>query len=380
MTEIEHFSEAVSTWFSWAPAWLVASALYAACLGLALILHRLAHGFLARLVADRGLFWRSLVSRTRTVGQLGMLCLGLSVATSLAPLEAAGLDIAGRIFLIGLIGVATLGARTALHIWTTLHLRRFKLDADDNLTARQHVTQVKILRRTADTILVVIGIAAMLMTFDAVRQYGISLLASAGAAGLVVGLALQPLLKNLFAGIQLALTQPIRIDDVLVVEGEWGRVEEISSTYVVVRIWDLRRLIVPLSHFIEQPIENWTREGSQIIGAVPLYLDYKAPVDVIRNKARELVEGSKLWDGQVFGVQVTDASPSTITVRTIASSRNSTDAWDLRCMLREKLVEFLQDEYPDALPRTRSVVVGRPANDTIAALAGAGAEQLGGGE
>ena len=384
LNDVDKLADTAASWFSWAPNWLVAGALYVVFLSLAVVLHRLIHGALMRLVANRDLFWRSLVSRTKTVGQLGMLCVGLAIATSIAPLDGAGLDIAGKIFVIGLIGVATLGARTALHIWTTLHLRRFKLDADDNITARQHITQVRILERTADTLLVVIGIAATLMTFDAVRQYGISLLASAGAAGLVVGLALQPLLKNLIAGIQLALTQPIRIDDVLVVEGEWGRVEEISSTYVVVRIWDMRRLIIPLSYFIEQPIENWTREGAQIIGVVPLYLDYKAPIDVIRKKARELVEGSKLWDGDVFGVQVTDASPSSIKVRTIATSRNSSDSWDLRCLLREELVKFLQDEYPDALPRARTLVVGRPGGDVVAAAAGTGtgaeAEQLGGGD
>ena len=376
MAELAYWAERAGALFAWAPNWLIATALYIVCLGIAYALHRMLYSLLTRLVADRDLFWRSLVARTRTAGLLGMLCVGLAVATSFAPLDGAGLDIAGKIFVIGLIGVATLGARTALHIWTTLHLRRFKLDADDNLAARQHITQVRILKRTVDTLLIVVGIAAMLMTFDAVRQYGISLLASAGAAGLVVGLALQPLLKNLFAGIQLAITQPIRIDDVLVVEGEWGRVEEISSTFVVVRIWDMRRLIVPLSYFIEQPIENWTREGSQIIGTVPLYLDYKAPIEAIRDKARELVEGSKYWDGQVFGVQVTDASPSTIKVRTIASAHNSSDVWDMRCMLREELIGFLQKEHPDALPRGRTLVVGRTDADSLAAAVGGDSEQL----
>ncbi len=380
MTDLEQWAETASAGMAWVPDWALATALFAACLGAAHYLHRLIHSVLTRLVAERGLFWRSLVSRTYLTGQLGMLCIGLAVATSFAPLPASGVDIAGKILVVGLIGMAFLAGRTALHIWTTLHLRRFKLDSDDNLAARQHVTQVRILKRTADTLLIVVGIASMLMTFDGVRQYGVSLLASAGAAGLVVGLALQPLLKNLFAGIQLAITQPIRIDDVLVVEGEWGRVEEISSTYVVVRIWDMRRMILPLSYFIEQPIENWTREGSQIIGTVPLHLDYKAPIDAIRKKARELVEGSKLWDGQTFGVQVTNATASTITVRTIATSRNSSDAWDLRCMLREELIRFLQDEYPEALPRTRSMVVGTHGNDMLAAAVGANAEQLGGSE
>ncbi len=378
MTDLKQWTETASSWLSLMPDWLVTTVLYVVCLAAAFFIHRFIHSNITKLVAERGLFWRSLVSRTYLAGQLGMLCIGLAVATSLAPLQSTGVNIAGKILVVGLIAIAFLGARTALHIWTTLHLRRFTLDSDDNLAARQHVTQIRILKRTADTLLIVVGIASMLMTFDGVRQYGVSLLASAGAAGLVVGLALQPLLKNLFAGIQLAITQPIRIDDVLVVEGEWGRVEEISSTYVVVRIWDMRRLILPLSYFIEQPVENWTREGSQIIGSVPLHLDYTAPIDAIRKKARELVEGSKLWDGQVFGVQVTDATSSTITVRTIATSRNSSDAWDLRCMLREELIRFLQNEYPEALPRNRSMVVGKQGNDMLAAAVGADAEQLGG--
>ena len=285
------------------------------------------------------------------------------MATSFAPLDGGGLEIAGKIFVVGLIAVATLAARTALHIWTTLHLRRFKLDAEDNLTARQHITQVRILKRTVDTLLIVVGIAAMLMTFEAVRQYGISLLASAGAAGLVVGLALQPLSRTCSPAS--SLPSPSRFASTTcwwsrASGGESRKFPRPSWSY---RIWDLRRLIVPLSYFIEQPIENWTREGAQIIGAVPLYLDYKAPIEAIREKARQLVEGSKAWDGEVFSVQVTDASPSTIKVRTIASARNSSDAWDLRCMLREELVGFLQKEHPDALPRGRTLVVGRTGAD-----------------
>ena len=377
MTDLDPALAAFETWLAFLPDWLISAAIYAVCLAAAFYLHRFIFDMLKRLVANRDLFWRSLVTRTRGVGQLGMLCLGLTIATPFAPLDGAGIALAGKILIVGLIGVAFLASRTALHIWTTLHLRRFKLDSDDNLAARQHVTQVKILRRVVDTLIVVVGIAAMLMTFDEVRQYGISLLASAGAAGLVVGLALQPLMKNLFAGIQLAITQPIRIDDVLVVEGEWGRVEEITSTYVVVRIWDFRRLILPLSYFIEQPFENWTREGAQIIGSIPLFLDYQAPIEAIRSRAEELCKASKLWDGEVFSVQVTDASPSTIKVRIIASSRNSSDGWDLRCHLREELIGFLQQNHPEALPRARTVFVGGQASGAVMAHID-DAEQMGG--
>jgi small-conductance mechanosensitive channel len=375
MAELEQAAGSIAAWFSFMPNWLVAALLYAVCLGVAALFYRILFSFLTRLVAERDLFWRSLVARTRMPGLLGMLCLGLATATSFAPLEAGGLDIAGKILVVGVIAAATLAARTAIHIWTTLHLRRFKLDADDNLTVRQHVTQVRILKRVVDTLLIVVGVAAMLMTFDNVRQYGVSLLASAGAAGIVVGLALQPLLKNLFAGIQLALTQPIRIDDVLVVEGEWGRVEEISSTFVVVRIWDLRRLILPLSYFIEKPFQNWTREGSRIIGAVELFLDYQAPMDKIRARAKKFVEASPLWDRDVFSVQVTESGPATMKVRVIVSVRNSGEAWDLRCQLREDLITYLRQEFPESLPRSRAMVVGADGRTELAGALGQEIEQ-----
>jgi small-conductance mechanosensitive channel len=187
-------------------------------------------------------------------------------------------------------------AHTALHIWTTVYLRRFKLDAEDNLLARKHVTQARILRRVATTFIVTLAISAALMSFEGVRQYGVSLLASAGAASIVVGLALQPVLKNLFAGIQIAVTQPIRIDDALLVEGEWGNVEEITSTYVVMRLWDWRRLILPLSYFIERPFQNWTREESALIGTVMIYLDYSVPIDAVRKQVEAIVAGSpSVW-------------------------------------------------------------------------------------
>ncbi len=170
--------------------------------------------------------------------------------------------------LIGTIALMGWFAITVLHIWTVIYLRRFKLDSEDNLLARKHVTQLRILQRIAATLIVIITLSAGLMTFEGVRQYGVSLLASAGAAGIVVGLALQPMLKNMIAGVQLAVTQPIRIEDALLIENEWGNVEEITSTYVVIRLWDLRRLIVPLSYFIEKPFQNWTREGARLIGSV----------------------------------------------------------------------------------------------------------------
>jgi len=208
------------------------------------------------------------------------------------------------------------------------------------------------------------------MTFEPVRQYGVSLFASAGVAGLVVGLAARPVLSNLFAGVQLAMTQPVRLDDQVVVENESGRIEEITSTYVVIRLWDLRRMIVPLSYFIERPFQNWSRESTNLIGAVLLHVDYTAPVERIRSTLTEIVNASKLWDGQVAKLQVTDAKESSVELRVLVSARSSADAFELRCEVREKLIEFLQRDYPNALPRTRQEVVapdqqpmadGRPA-------------------
>jgi small-conductance mechanosensitive channel len=180
-------------------------------------------------------------------------------------------------------------------------------------------------------------------------------LASAGAAGLIVGFALQPLLKNIMAGIQLAVTQPIRIDDALLVEGEWGNVEEITATYVVVRIWDWRRLILPLSYFIEKPFQNWTREGSALIGTVMLYADYAAPVSLLRNKLEEIVKATPLWDGRVVNLQVTDFRERTMEIRMLVSASNAGKAFDLRCLVREKMIEFLQQEHPQGLPQIRLV-------------------------
>jgi small-conductance mechanosensitive channel len=212
---------------------------------------------------------------------------------------------------------------------------------------------VRILKRAMHTLIVVVTLSAVLMTFEPVRQYGVSLFASAGAAGLIAGLAARPVLSNLIAGIQIATTQPIRIDDQVVVENETGRIEEITSTYVVIRLWDMRRLIVPLGYFIEKPFQNWTRDSTNLVGTVVLYVDFTAPVDAIRAKFDEIVKASPLWDGSLVKLQVTDAKEGSIELRALVSARSSADAFDLRCEIREKLIAFLQQDYPGALPRAR---------------------------
>jgi hypothetical protein len=194
----------------------------------------------------------------------------------------------------------------------------------------------------------------MLMTFPAIRHIGITLFASAGVAGLVVGMAARSTLSNLFAGIQIALTEPIRIEDVVIVEGEWGWIEEIGTTYVVVRIWDLRRLVVPLSYFIEHPFQNWTRVTADLLGTVIVYADYTVPVEEVRAELHRILQASEMWDGKVWGLQVTDATEHTLQLRALMSAADSSIAWDLRCHVREKLVAFLQERHPHSLPRVRA--------------------------
>jgi small-conductance mechanosensitive channel len=339
---------------AWLPAWLVSIGVMAAAFIIGLLIHRFAFRFLTRLVETRDLFWRSLVSRGQRPLRLGLLTFTLSFGATIAPLNSDQAQVIRHILLLGFIVVLGWTAKTSLHIWMTVYLRRFKLDTEDNLLARTHVTQSRIAERIAGFMIVAITIAATLMTFPEVQQYGVSLLASAGVAGIVLGLALQPVLKNVFAGIQLAITQPIRIDDALIVEGEWGNVEEITSTYVVVKLWDWRRMILPLSYFIEHPFQNWTRESSALIGTVMIYLDYSVPVSVIRSKVEEIAAASKLWDRRVVGVQVTDFRENVMEIRILVSASNAPKTFDIRCEMREKIIEFIQREYPASLPRVRA--------------------------
>lgn len=228
------------------------------------------------------------------------------------------------------------------------------MGVEDNLHARRVATQTRVLSRSAMGIILIAGISLALMTFPGARQLGASLLASAGVLGIIAGFAARPVFSNLVAGLQLALAQPIRLDDVLIVKGEWGRVEEITGTYVVLKIWDERRMIVPLQWFIENPFENWTRTGANILGTVFLYLDYTTPIPPLRAEAERLVKSFPEWDGRVFSLQVTDATDRTIQVRVLVSAGNSGKAFDLRCKMREALIAFVAREYPGALPQVRS--------------------------
>jgi small-conductance mechanosensitive channel len=235
-------------------------------------------------------------------------------------------------------------------------LHQHRVDVTDNLHARAIQTQVVVLKRVAVAIIVIFTVASMLTMFSSVRQFGTSILASAGIAGVIVGLAAQRSLGGLIAGFQIALTQPIRMDDVVIVEGEFGRVEEITLTYVVVRVWDLRRLIVPIADFIDKPFQNWTRSSADLLATVFLYADYTVPVEPLRRELTRILDASPRWDRKVNVLQVTDSKERSLEIRALASASDASIAWDLRCEIRERLVNFLQREYPECLPRLRGAI------------------------
>lgn len=232
-------------------------------------------------------------------------------------------------------------------------LSKYDISGADNLKSRKLYTQFNILERILVFIIIIIATAITLMLFENVRNIGISLFASAGIAGLIIGLSAQKALGTILAGLQIAITQPIRIDDVVIVENEWGKIEEINLTYVVIRIWDSRRLVVPSTYFLEKPFQNWTRTSADILGTVFIYTDYTMPFEPLRKELSRLLESNPLWDKKVNVLQITDAKQTTVEIRALMSAANSPDAWDLRVYVREKLIEFIQREYPQCLPRTR---------------------------
>ncbi|NUZ06478.1 mechanosensitive ion channel family protein [Piscinibacter koreensis] len=282
--------------------------------------------------------------------------LALLVLWQGVPGDVAGISAVEHTTAVLTILAVTWLASASVHGVAEAVITSHPLDLADNLEARRIQTQTRVLARIAHTTVIVAGLAFVLMTFPKARQVGTSLLASAGVAGLVLGIAARPVFGNLVAGLQIALAQPIRIDDVLIIEGEWGRVEEITATYVVLKIWDERRLIIPLQWFIEHPFQNWTRRGAELLGTVFLWVDYTLPVEPIRTEARRLCEGASEWDGRVCVVQVTDTSEKSMQLRILVSAASSSLAFDLRCKVREGLIDFIQREHPAALPRARTDV------------------------
>jgi small-conductance mechanosensitive channel len=242
-----------------------------------------------------------------------------------------------------------------IYVLQSIMLRRYDLAAENNFRARRIHTQFQLFRRMLIAFVVIVDIGALLWTFNNPRiwHYGSGLLASAGIASLIIATAAKSTASNLFAGLQIALTEPIRIDDVVVIQGEWGRIEEINSAYVIVKIWDLRRLVVPLSYFIENSFQNWTRQSSDILGTAFLYVDYSIPVEDLRKQLEAIVHPSPLWNKLVCGLQVTNLTDRSMELRCLVSSRNSSENFDLRCLVREKMTAWIQRNYPDAFPTTR---------------------------
>ena len=345
-------------WIRGLPEWLQLVILGSAFLLIAVAAHRVIFAILSHATRHEG---RSptfrLVKRTSKPALAVMCTLALRLATEFRIVTAGESSAYVENLRHGLL-VAFILSVTWLIIGIIsggddMFLARYRIDVKDNLKARRMHTQVRVISRTLMIVVGIVGIGIALITFDQVEKIGASLLASAGIAGLVIGMAARPALGNIIAGIQIALTQPIRLDDVVIIEGEWGRIEEITTTYVVVKIWDERRLIVPFSHIIEKPFQNWTRTNADILGTVFIYTDYRMPVEALRGELERLVKETDLWDGRVCVLQVSDCTERTMQIRALVSAADSPTAWDLRVWLREKLIEYIQREHPECLPRTR---------------------------
>jgi small-conductance mechanosensitive channel len=348
---VEVMNLIVANWKSW--VWSLGAVVV--IVAVAEILFRLLYKAATRL-AERGArgVRSSLLSRSKNPIRLIVWVAAILLATPTLPLSAIVTGPLYHLLSIALIASITWLSTALLRVVEDFMAAKYRIDIPDNLQARRIETQVRVLRRTAVGVVIVIGIAVMLMTFPVIRNVGAGLFASAGLAGLVVGMAARPGLSNMLAGLQIVLTQPIRLDDVVVVEGEWGRVEDIQTTYVVIRIWDQRRLILPLSYFIEKPFQNWTRVSADLLGTVFLHVDYSVPVDELRGELHRILESSPLWDKKVWNLQVTDADEHTVQLRALMSCSDSSSAWDLRCLVREQLIKFIQQHYPESLPRTRA--------------------------
>ena len=334
---------------------LIAAGWLAVAILLGTLIHRAVGALLTRWAARSGSpFLRAIVRETRRPAAfiVPLLCVLAALPTISVDVPNAKSATAHAAGLLTLAAIAW-ALIAAIKVGGELIVARHRFDVEDNLLARQLGTRVDILERITSIVIVVFTIGLMLMTFPEIRAVGTTLLASAGLAGIAVGLAARPLFENLVAGVQLAFTQPIRLDDVVVVQNYWGRIEEIHSTYVVIQVWDLRRLVVPLSWFLDNAFENWTRRTANLIGEVYFCADWSLDVEALRAEIPAILGRTPLWDGKVQNCQVTDATDRAIQLRVLVSARNSGDLWDLRCFAREGIVAYLRDRQPQALPRLR---------------------------
>lgn len=298
---------------------------------------------------------RAIIQHLRQPATYFLPVLVLSVLLPIIPLPPKGLEVLRRVVEANLIVSFAWGLVRVVNMGEYLIQQHYQLHDDDNLRVRKLFTQLQFVRKIVVSLIFFLAASLILMSFATVRKIGAGLLTSAGIASVIVGFAAQRSIGNLLAGFQIAFTQPIRIDDVLVVEGEWGRVEEITFTYVVLRIWDERRLVLPINYFIEKPFQNWTRTGSQLLGTVFLYTDYTIPVEAMRTELKRVVAAHPLWDKRVCVLQVTDSKERTLELRLLVSAASSSQAFDLRCAVREQMVAFVQQHYPECLPKTRTL-------------------------
>ncbi|MFZ0612995.1 MAG: mechanosensitive ion channel domain-containing protein [Desulfobacterales bacterium] len=338
-----------------ADPWLWPAGFLVAAVILVLIGHAVFYRIVARIAArKRASVVESITRRSRKPARVILVLIAVTVSVPALPIRAdlaSGIDRVVSLVLVAAIAWALIELTGVVEDVVTA---RFPLDVRDNLTARQVHTRLRVLRHIAVIVIGGLAVAAMLMSFNGLRRLGTSILASAGLAGIVVGIAARPTLSNLIAGIQVALTEPIRLDDAVIVEGEWGWIEEICTTYVVVRIWDLRRMVLPLSYFIEKPFQNWTRVTADLLGTVFINADYTFPVEELRQELHRVLQSTGMWDQKIWGLQVTNATDRTIEMRALMSAVDSGSAWDLRCHVREKLIEFMQKNHPESLPRSRA--------------------------
>ncbi len=359
------------------PVWWESAAIAAAAALVALLAYRLARPLVARLVRHSPVMYAVLERLHAPLHWVAPL-VALQIVWEGVPETQPGIDAVRHVNGVLLIAALTATAIAAVRGVADAVALRHPRDVADNLEARRILTQTRVLSRIAIGVILFAGIAFILMTFPRARQFGASLLASAGLSALVIGLAARSVFGNLLAGLQIALSQPIRIDDVLIVENEWGRVEEITGTYVVLKIWDERRLVIPLQWFIEHPFQNWTRTSAQIIGSVMLWVDYTTELEPLRAEAKRIAQGSKEYDGRVCLLQVVETSERAMQLRIIVSSPSAGQSWDLRCLMREGLISFLQRGQPHALPRVRAEIEGLPprAPEATEAAGEAGAQKV----
>jgi small-conductance mechanosensitive channel len=333
--------------------WQRLAALAAAVVLVSLLAHRMLRPIVLRLVR-RSVILSTIAHRCDRPLQLALPLTALLMLWQGVPDDVRAIESVRHVSgVLAIIAYTWLAARSIRGIADGV-IELHPSNVSDNLEARRIHTQTRVLSRVASGAALVTGLAFVLMTFPRARQFGASLLASAGVIGVVAGIAARSVFSNLLAGLQIAMAQPLRIDDVLIVEGEWGRVEEISSTYVVLALWDERRLIVPLQWFIDHPFQNWTRRSAQLLGSVMLWMDFEVPVDALRDEAKRLCAASPRWDRRVCVVQVTDANERAMQLRILVSSASSGQNFDLRCEVREGLIDFIRQHHPQALPRLRT--------------------------